>query len=228
MVTAGAEAELNTGMLTADNLMYVRLDNMGGGSFLAYRGSGTDDNITWTAHEMGPQTNAALSGVMLQAGVAGGAIGALPNSSAVFDWVEIQTTTGNHRDDFNYTHDFGTGLPATTIWSGVENAAQRCVSCSWNLAGSGDFTVPGNWTPLIGFTPSGNNVTVTFGASLTQAAATVYNNTNVTLKQINFDDAQVYVLGRTRHHYTGRRYRQRRHQCFTGFARDSARFDSER
>ncbi len=46
---------------------------MGGGSFLAYRGSGTDANITWTAHEMGPQTNAALSGIMLQAGVAGGA-----------------------------------------------------------------------------------------------------------------------------------------------------------
>src|SRR5688572_15101722 len=45
----GAETEFNDANLSADDLMYIRLDNMGGGVFQAYRGRGPNDtNITWT------------------------------------------------------------------------------------------------------------------------------------------------------------------------------------
>ena len=111
-VTNGVEAEVNNGNLTAADLTYVRLDNMGAGVFQAYRGSGPDDaHITWTPAQdamanPATQTNASLASGPLQVGLAGGAIGALPGASVLFDWAEIQTTTQTYRDDFNYTRDF--------------------------------------------------------------------------------------------------------------------------
>jgi hypothetical protein len=79
----GAETELNDAGLTAADLMYIRLDNMGAGVFQAYRGSGpSDSNITWTpqmdaAMMPQPQTNPNLVGQTLHVGPAAGAIGAL-------------------------------------------------------------------------------------------------------------------------------------------------------
>ena len=125
----GAEMELNDANLSAADLMYMRLDNLGGGVFQAYRGSGPDDNnITWTpqmdAMMMAqPQTNPNLVGQTLQVGLAAGAIGMLAGASVAFDWVEIQTTGQTFRDDFTTAHDYTTGVPAGGIWSGVENAS---------------------------------------------------------------------------------------------------------
>ena len=75
-VTLGVEAELNTGGQTADSLQYIRLDRVGSGQFLAYRGSGPNDSsITWTAITSEAQTNANLAGITLQVGPVAGAIG---------------------------------------------------------------------------------------------------------------------------------------------------------
>jgi hypothetical protein len=211
-VLDGVEEELNDAGLTVGQLMYVRLDNLGGGVFQAFRGSGPDDNnITWTPQMDAmmmpqPQTNPNLVGQTLQVGLAGGAIGALAGASVAFDWVEIQTTGQTFRDDFTTAHDYTTGVPAGGIWTGVENAAAggvstragndvgRCLQCTWNIAGSGNFNLANNWAPAILFPPSGNNVSVTFGAALTAANVTVYNDTNVTLKELRFDTTSTLAL----------------------------------
>jgi hypothetical protein len=209
----GVEQEFNDGGLRRDQLRYVRLDNMGGGVFQAYRGSGPDDNnITWTPQMGGgmaqPQTNPNLMGQMLQVGVAAGAIGPLAEASVLFDWVEIQTTSQTFRDDFTYSpaHDFASSLPAGGIWTGAVNAGAGglnpiagasvglCTTCTWNTNGSGDFNATNNWSPFIGAAPSGNNVTAEFGAALTTAPATVYTNKNVVLKELRFDNTNSYVL----------------------------------
>lgn len=213
---------MNNGDQSAAQLTYVRLDNLGAGVFQAYRGTGPDDNnITWTPLMDGmmmpqTQTNANLVGQTLQVGVAAGAIGALPGASALWDWVEIQTTTQTYRDDFSYTRNFGVdGVlgfnPAATtggaIWNNIVNGAAggintqsgpnlgRCLTCTWNVNGSGDFNGLNNWTPSLLFGPGGNDVTALFGTALVASPATVYTNSAVTLKQIDFDNAGTYVLG---------------------------------
>lgn len=206
-VTAGVEAEVNNAGLTVDDLQYLRLDNLGGGMFQAYRGSGPEEAIVWTsamdANMMpAPQTNVSLSSIPLQVGVAGGALGELAGSSVLFDWVEIETTTQTLRDDFDYNHDFATGVPGGQIWDGVENAPQRCVTCNWDIVGSGDFANPSNWDPTIGFTPDGNDVTAIFGDVLDAnmmnvrlAPTTVYTNQNTTLKELRLTSAITYAIG---------------------------------
>jgi hypothetical protein len=213
----GVETELNDAGLTAANLTYIRLDNMGGGVFQAYRGSGPDDdNITWTpqmdANMMPqPQTNANLVGQTLQVGLAGGAIGALANANVRFDWVEIQTTGQTFRDDFNYTRDLGTdGVLPGGIWTGIVNGTVggfnsrvgpnvgRCLTCTWNVNGSANFNAVGSWmgeTPGLAFAPGGNDTAVVLGAALVASPATVYTNQSNTLKRIDFDNAGTYVLG---------------------------------
>jgi uncharacterized protein (TIGR03382 family) len=212
----GAEAELNDGGLSAAALMYVRLDNLGGGVFQAFRGSGPDDaNITWTpqmdaAMMPQPQTNANLVGQTLQVGVAAGALGPLANANVMFDWVEIQTTSQTFRDDFNYSRDLGTeGVPPTGIWTGIVNGTAggfntrvgsnvgRCLTCTWNINGSGDFNAVGNWvgeSPGLAFPPNGNDTAVVFGPALTNASATVFENTNVTVKELRFDNPNMFAL----------------------------------
>jgi hypothetical protein len=209
----GAEDEDNDGGLRREELNYVRLDNMGGGVFQAYRGTGPDDNnITWTPQMAGgmpqTQTNANLVGQTLQVGLAAGAIGALEGASVLYDWVEIQTASQTFRDDFTYspTHDFASGVPAGGIWTGVVNAGAGgmnsiagsnvgvCTTCTWNTNGSGDFNGTHNWAPFIGAAPNGNSVTAVFGPAVTAASATVYTNTNVTLKELRFDNTNSYAL----------------------------------
>lgn len=214
-VTLGAEAEVNDGGLSAAALQYMRLDRIGPGQFQAFRGSGPNDaSITWTPHDDGPQTNANLAGINLQVGAAAGAIGALANAQVAFDWIEIMTTTQTYRDDFTYTHDFTAGVPgfnpgATTggaIWQGVENAAAggtntisnpragECIMCVWAEDDSDDFNDGSNWGTLIA--PNGNDVTVSFGAAFDETPGTVFNNKNVTVKRIEFNNAtNGYALG---------------------------------
>ena len=244
MVTLGAEAEGNDGNLTADDLQYVRLDNLGGGSFQAYRGTGPDNAIVWTPQileatmEPQPLTNANMVGQNLQIGVAGGAIGALPGAAVLFDWVEILTTGQTFRDDFNYTRDIGaSGVLPGGIWSGIENGLSggintqtgdlgRCVLCTWNVDGSGDFNAPSNWlgdtSPTILIAPGRNDTTAVFGATSVAGPAAVYTNTNVTLKQIDFNNAtnslRIWWSGVD---YVGRQRGQRVDQCAGRFARDS-------
>jgi hypothetical protein len=213
----GAETELNDAGLTAADLQYIRLDNLGGGMFQAFRGSGPNDtSITWTpqmdaAMMPQPQTNANLVGQTLQVGPAAGAIGALANANVLFDWVEIQTTSQTFRDDFNYTRDLAAdGVLPGGIWTGVVNAGAggfntrvapapgRCVTCTWNVNGSGNFNVATNYmgdSPGLAFPPSGDDTTVIFGPVLTAAAgATVYTNTNVPIKELRFDNMNTYAL----------------------------------
>ena len=213
----GVETELNDAGLAAADLTYMRLDNMGGGVFQAYRGTGpNDNNITWTpqmdANMMPqPQTNANLVGQTLQVGPAAGALGALANANVLFDWVEIQTSSQTFRDDFTYTRDLATdGVLPGGIWTGVVNAGAggfntrvppnpgRCLTCTWNVNGSGNFGVSTNYTgdsPGLAFPPSGNDTTVIFGPVLTAAAgATVYTNSNVPIKELRFDNANPYAL----------------------------------
>jgi len=214
--TLGVEAELNEVVPSVSDLNYMRLDNMGGGTFQAYRGSGPDDAIVWTPMTVNdvatPQTNANLSGVNLQVGVAGGALGALTGAAALFDWVEIETTSQTFRDDFDYTRDIGVdGVSPGGIWTAVDNATSggvntkvgdlgRCVVCTWNTDGSGDFNGLGNWLgdtdPSILFAPNRNDATVVFGAASVAGPAVVYANTNATVKEIDFDNStNTYVLG---------------------------------
>ena len=222
-VTNGVEAEVNNGNLTAADLTYVRLDNLGAGVFQAYRGSGPDDaHITWTPAQdamaaPATQTNANLATGNLQVGLAGGAIGALPGASVLFDWAEIQTTTQTYRDDFNYTRDFaangvlGFSAGATSggaIWNAIENASAggtptvsgpnlaRCVACTWGVNGSGNFGVAANYGQSFLIGPSQNDNTVLFGSALTGTGTTavVYANQNATVKELDFDNANKYVL----------------------------------
>jgi hypothetical protein len=218
MVTLGVEQEGNDGNLTANDLQFVRLDNLGDGSFQAYRGTGPDDAIVWSPQileatmEPQPLTNANMVGQNLQIGVAGGAIGALAGASVLFDWVEIVTTGQTFRDDFNYTRDLAVdGVLPGGIWTGVDSAFNggvntqagdlgRCVVCNWNVNGSGDFNAPANWmgdtNPTILLTPDRNDTTAVFGATSVAGPAAVYTNRNVTLKQIDFDNAtNSYVFG---------------------------------
>jgi hypothetical protein len=212
----GVEAELNDAGLTAADLMYVRLDNLGGGVFQAFRGSGPNDgSITWTPQMDAmmmpqPQTNANLVGQTLQVGLAAGALGALPNANVIFDWVEIQTTSETFRDDFNYGRDLATeGVPPGGIWTGIVNAAAggfnsrvgpnvgRCLICTWDDNGSGDFNDVGNWagdSPGLAFPPDGNGTTVVFGPVLTGASATVFQNSGVTVKELRFDNPNMFAL----------------------------------
>jgi hypothetical protein len=212
----GVEAELNDAGLAAANLMYVRLDNMGGGVFQAYRGSGPDDNsITWTpqmdANMMPqPQTNANLVGQTLQVGPAAGAIGMLADANVLFDWVEIQTTSQTFRDDFTYTRDLGTdGVLPGGIWTGIVNGTSggfntrvgasvgRCLVCNWDDDDSGNFNVVNNWTgdsPGLAFPPNGNDTTVVFGAPLDNPTATIFSDTNVTIKEVRFDTPNIVAL----------------------------------
>ena len=222
-MTNGVEAEVNNGNLTAADLTYVRLDNMGAGVFQAYRGSGPDDaHITWTpaqdamAHPQRKPTRVWQRGP-LQVGLAAGAIGALPGASVLFDWAEIQTTTQTYRDDFNYTRDFaangvlGFNAGATSggaIWNAIENASAggtptvsganlaRCVACTWSVNGSGNFGVAANYGQSFLIGPSQNDNTVLFGNALTGTGTTavVYANQNATVKELDFDNANKYVL----------------------------------
>jgi hypothetical protein len=215
MSTAGAEMMLDDRVFTPEDLTYLRLDRVGPGQFRAFRGTGLDDNnISWTPHPGGPQTNANLAGINLQVGVQAGSGPTGGAGTAIFDWVQIQTTSQTYRDDFTYTHDFSTGVPgfnptATSggaIWSGVENAnaggvttnagSFTCTACTWSRNGSGDFNDGINWDPQVVLGPSGNTVSVVLGGAAA-AAATVYTNKNVVLKQIDFDNDTPYVLGGT-------------------------------
>ena len=207
---AGVEAEENAGGLSADDLMYVRLDNLGGGMFQAFRGSGPDDNnITWTS--LDAQTNANLVGQTLQVGIAGGALGALPGSGALYDWAEIITTGDTFRDDFDYTRDLAVeGVLPGGIWTGIANPAVggfnsqtgpdlgRCLTCNWNVDGNDSLDDIGNWAgdgPVLLSLPGGDDVTAVFGASLVTGPATVYTNTSsLSFETIQIDNAETYIL----------------------------------
>ena len=158
-----------------------------------------------------PQTNANLVGQTLQVGPAAGAIGALANANVLFDWVEI-ITTGKHFAMTSPTraHDLATdGVLPGGIWTGVVNAGAggfssrvapnpgRCITCTWNVNGSGNFNVATNYTgdsPGLAFPPSGNDTTVVFGPALATGTATVYTNTNVPIKELRFDNVNTYNL----------------------------------
>ncbi|TWT75721.1 hypothetical protein Pla123a_32310 [Posidoniimonas polymericola] len=211
MASAGIETEVGQTGLDSADLTYVRLDNLGSGEFQAFFGSGTDDSISWTALA-GTQTNASLIGQTLQVGVAGGAIGALPEAVALFDWVEIETTGDTFRDDFDYTRDFvADGLPSPGIWDGLLNGSAggvnvqtgdigQCVVCNWNVNGSGDFANAANWLDDLGaairFAPNRSASQVVFGEVAAAGPAVVFVNKDMTVEQLTFDNtSNSYVLG---------------------------------
>jgi hypothetical protein len=209
----GIDTDSDTTGLTAAALNYLRIDRVGSGQFQLYRGTGTDDNITWTQHSVGVQSNPDLAGATLEVGVTGGDyIGGLAGSTTVFDWVDIQTIEGPAFDDFSYNHNFFTGgVPgfdpgAETgggIWNGIYNANlggrdttaafQGCTVCTWNT-NAGDWNRVTNWAGGITEAPTGNNLTAIFGSSLVQPVATVFTDEGVRVKELRFDNLNRYVL----------------------------------
>ena len=61
----------------------------------------------------------------------------------------------------------------------------------WNVNGSGDWNATGNWNPAS--VPNTNQVTVSFGSAIT-TPQTVFTETDVTAKSIQFNNANKYVV----------------------------------
>ncbi|MEX2171741.1 MAG: LamG domain-containing protein [Pirellulales bacterium] len=61
----------------------------------------------------------------------------------------------------------------------------------WNVNGSGDWNATGNWNPAS--VPNTNQVTVSFGSAIT-TPQTVFTETDVTAKNIQFNNANKYAI----------------------------------
>jgi hypothetical protein len=171
-VLNGAEDEDNNAGLLVEDMAYLRIEKVdNAGRFAAFRSA---DGETWIPHSFNDtdipgSTNISLQGT-LQVGIAYGGIGAIPSAVMQFDWVEIEVLS-------------------------ADTDCQLGIECVWNLDGSGDFNAPGNWA-LTSSAPNANTVTAIFGNALTDPVATVFTNTNVTVKELRFDNtnSSQYVL----------------------------------
>jgi hypothetical protein len=174
-VLDGVESEMTTANLTNVNqLTYLRIESVPGspGRFASFR---SVDGISWTAGpgngDVTNSTNANLANGILQIGVAAGAAPSdngpnVPAGGNVqFDWIDIETLT-----------------------------AAVCSSCSWNFNGSGNWNFATNWDNT-GTAPNSDTVSAIFGSVLTGTQATVYTDSNVSVKELQFDNASSkYVL----------------------------------
>ncbi|MCA9189518.1 MAG: hypothetical protein R3E01_18495 [Pirellulaceae bacterium] len=104
VVVGGVEAETNVSDLTPDDLMWLRIENQGGGDFEIFS---SNDGSTWASR--GIKSNPAMAAGALQVGVWGGTFGELADASTSFDWVEIRTVPE--------PTSMALGLSAVAIWS---------------------------------------------------------------------------------------------------------------
>ena len=96
-------------------------------------------------------------------------------------------------DNYNYSTDSG----ATWTNFGSDNPfflqvnVQQAGTFEWNVDALGDWTVGANWNPTQA--PSTNQDTAIFGGVIT-AARTVVVDSAVTVKHVQFDNANTYVI----------------------------------
>jgi hypothetical protein len=130
------------------------------GRFAAFRSS---DGINWIAHTTNTNaannTNANLANGTIQIAVGGGALGTLGGAITRFDWVEIET-----------------------------QSVAVCTVCNWNINGSGNWNFSTNWASTAN-PPNANTVTASFGSVVTGGVATVFTDANVTVKELEFNNA---------------------------------------
>ena len=69
------------------------------------------------------------------------------------------------------------------------------IDFEWGNDASGDWQNISNWTPSV-TPPGGNTIVVRFGSSI-MSSQTVFTNTDVTVKGIEFENANKYVIGGT-------------------------------
>ncbi len=113
---------------------------------------------------------------------------------------------GNTFDILNFASSSGafdtiTGTPAVDMaWDTSQLFVDGTISVissvvfAWSVDSSGDWAAPSNWGSVI--TPDGNNNTVLFGSAST-APHTVFTDTAVTARDIQFDNANTYAIGGT-------------------------------
>jgi hypothetical protein len=78
-------------LASAAQIEYLRVDNLGGGKFNMYRGSGPNESsITWVLHTVSPITNSDLASGIIEVGLTGGDLKGGVGGSAQFDWVTIE------------------------------------------------------------------------------------------------------------------------------------------